>query len=109
VRASEERTTKMTKAERIVAEEAIGNVIITAARGLDPSLARQIRDRVLAFGCEATLRNRRGAIASARSILQLLMLGAPLGERLVLHCHGPGAQAAYTMLAHMLQPRGGVS
>jgi phosphotransferase system HPr (HPr) family protein len=99
----------MTKAEQLLAEEAIGNVTITVERGLDPFVARQIRDRLALFACEAKLRNRRGTSADARSMLQLLMLGAPVGENLVLHCYGPGALAAYSMVAHVLEARRRVS
>jgi phosphotransferase system HPr (HPr) family protein len=99
----------MTNKGQMVAEEAIGNVMISAERGLDHLLARRIRELVTAYRCEATLRNRRGTAADTRSILQLLMLDAPSGETLVLHCYGPGAHAAYSTLLDVLAPKGGVS
>jgi phosphotransferase system HPr (HPr) family protein len=87
----------------MVAEEAIGNVMILAERGLDPFLAQKIRERVTGYPCDATLRNARGTAADVRSILQLLMLDAPAGALLVLHCHGPGAHEAYSALAEVVE------
>ena len=98
----------MTKRQQVVAEEAIGNVVINAERGLDPLLARRIRERVVAYSCAVMLHNE-SASADARSILQLLMLAAPAGEVLVLHCHGPGAFAAYAAVAELTGHVGGVS
>ncbi len=99
----------MTKNNRIVADEATGNVMIKAERGLDPFLARRIRDRVMSFDCTATIHNGHGVFADACSVLQLLLLGAPEGELVVLRCVGPQAHQAYATLACVLEARGGVS
>jgi phosphotransferase system HPr (HPr) family protein len=105
VRASRDDT--MTKRQQVVAEEAIGNVVIKAERGLDPLLARRIRERVVAFSCAVMLHNESGGSADARSILQMLMLAAPAGEPLVLHCYGPGAHTAYAVVAELTETLGG--
>lgn len=79
-----------------------GDVTIAAETGLNPFLARQIRDAVQARACTVTIHNGRGVVADARNLLELLLLGAGQGERLTVRCTGPDAHAAHEELCRAL-------
>jgi phosphotransferase system HPr (HPr) family protein len=84
-----------------------GDVTIAAKSGLNPFLARQIRDAVQARACTVTIHNGRGMVADARNLLELLLLGAGQGERLTVRCTGPDAHAAHDALCRVFGGAGG--
>lgn len=97
----------MHKTKEAAPDEAVGDVTVRSERGLNPLLARQIRNRVLPFTSAATIHNGRGVTADARNLLELLLLGAQEGDRLVVRCVGPDARAAHEAIVGVLQARGG--
>jgi phosphotransferase system HPr (HPr) family protein len=82
--------------------KAIGDVIVSVASGLSSGPARQITGQARRFQCSATLANGRGEVADARSLFELLSLGAGPGERVTIRCHGSDAHAAYQAIAEVL-------
>lgn len=81
---------------------ASGDVIVGVASGLSSGPARQITGHARRFQCTATLANNRGEIADARSLFELLSLGAGPGERVTIRCVGTDARAAYDAIAEAL-------
>lgn len=82
--------------------KAIGEVVVRVASGLSSGPARQISGHARQFRCTATLANVRGDVADARSLFELLSLGAAAGERVTLRCIGSDAHAAYEVIADVL-------
>jgi phosphocarrier protein HPr len=97
----------MNNSKRTISHAVAGEVTVAAKSGLNPFLARHIRDAVQAYACTATIHNGRGVVADARNLLELLLLGAGEGERLTVRCTGPDAQAAHDALCRALGDEGG--
>lgn len=85
--------------------KAIGEIIVGVAAGLSSGPARQITGQARRFKCTATLTNGRGEVADARSLFELLSLGAGAGERVTIRCVGVDARAAYEAIANVLAGR----
>lgn len=81
---------------------ASGDVIVGVTSGLSSGPARQINGQARRFQCTSTLANHRGEIADARSLFELLSLGAGPGERVTIRCVGADARAAYEAIAEVL-------
>jgi phosphotransferase system HPr (HPr) family protein len=97
----------MKKLNQRAPDEVMGDATIGARSGLNPLMAKRIRDTVHAFGSTVTIRNGRGVSANARNLFELLLLGAREGERVTVCCVGPDAHAAHDALVGALQARGG--
>lgn len=99
----------MKKTKEASPDIVIGDATIRSEQGLNPLLARRVRDALQAFACSATIYNGRGVSADARNLLELLLLGAGAGERLAVRCSGRDAHAGYTALVGALETRGGAA
>lgn len=95
----------MNKLDRSDPGKAIGDVIVGVEAGLSSGPARQISGQARRFHCTATLANGRGKVADARSLFELLSLGAASGERVTIRCLGSDAHAAYEAIAEALAGR----
>lgn len=92
----------MQKLDRSDPGKAIGEVVVGVAAGLSSGPARQISGHARRFQCVATLANDSGAVADARSLFELLSLGAGAGERVTIRCIGSDAHAAFEAIAEVL-------
>ena len=92
----------MQKLDRSDPGKAIGEVIVGVAAGLSSGPARQISGQARRFQCTASLTNDSGEVADARSLFELLSLGAGAGERVTIRCVGSDAHAAYEAIAEIL-------
>jgi phosphotransferase system HPr-like phosphotransfer protein len=99
-------STTMSSSKTTVPNVVTGDVTIRSERGLNPLLARHVRDALQAYGCTATIHNGKGVAADARNLLELLLLGARAGERLTVRCVGPDAHAAHEALVVALASQG---
>jgi phosphotransferase system HPr (HPr) family protein len=97
----------MSNSKTTVPDVVTGDVTIRSERGLNPLLARQVRDALQAYACSATIHNHKGVAADARNLLELLLLGAREGEQLTVRCVGSDAHAAHEALVVALASRGG--
>ncbi|KIG16875.1 hypothetical protein DB30_04037 [Enhygromyxa salina] len=58
------------------------------------------------YACKLTIECDSHAIANARVLFDLLILGVRAGERVTLRCVGPDAHAAIEDVARVLRGRG---
>jgi phosphotransferase system HPr (HPr) family protein len=82
--------------------EATGDLKIRAERGLHAPLARRLAAVARGFEASATLRDRSGRVADARSLFELLLLEATCGDAVTLQCIGTDADGAFTAIAAVL-------
>lgn len=99
----------MTRHSQTAPVEETGDVIIRAPRGLSSLLARKLGEHAHRFRSTATLDNRRGGIADARDLYELLLLGLRSGDRVTVRCVGPDARAAFEQVADLLEADGGAA
>ncbi len=59
------------------------------------------------FSCDIQVSNTDGLIASGKSIMGLLMLGVPLGEKLIIETTGEGAEEALQALEKLVKNKFG--
>lgn len=82
--------------------EVTGCVVVDSRRGLSTEPARRLVSRAAEFDCESTIETSSGKVASARALLELLLLGIAPGERVIVRCRGPQAAAAFQAIEALL-------
>lgn len=82
--------------------ESTAEVRITAPHGLHARVAQRVADVARRFQATTTLHDDHGRRADARSLLQLLLLGAACGTPIALHCVGDDADTALAAIADVL-------
>ena len=82
------------------------DIVITNKRGLHARASAKFVN--LASGLDATIElEKDGNKVCGTSIMGLMMLGAAMGDSIVIHVSGPGAEAALEQLAALVEGRFG--
>ncbi|HVB81764.1 MAG TPA: HPr family phosphocarrier protein [Candidatus Binataceae bacterium] len=83
-----------------------GTVEVTNRLGLHLRAATKLAETVRGFQCKVTIAGSDGQ-ADARSVINLMMLGAAMGTRLKVRAEGPDARAALDAVQRLFQDRFG--
>ena len=81
-------------------------VAITNVRGLHARASAKFVNMVAGLGGEVEV-EKDGHKVTGTSIMGLMMLGAAMGDSIVIHCQGDGAEAALTQLTDMIESKFG--
>lgn len=84
-------------------ERAVVEAVVRNPQGIHLRPATDLAQRVAACGCRVTLELEDGRTADAASVLELALLGIPLGTRLSLSVEGPDAEAVAEALSAVLE------
>lgn len=87
--------------------KAIKTVKIINVRGLHARATAEFVKLADSFSCEIFVSNPDNLKVSGKSIMGLLMLGAPLGTSLVIEADGEGAEKAVQSLAALVDNKFG--
>ena len=87
--------------------KATKTVKISNVRGLHARATAEFVKLADSFSCEIFVSNPDNLKVSGKSIMGLLMLGAPLGTSLVIEADGEGAEKAVQSLAALVDNKFG--
>jgi phosphocarrier protein HPr len=77
-------------------------VPITNIRGLHARASRKVAEIALGYDDTIIMVRREGEEADARSLMDLMMLGAGIGSEVELEAEGPAAQEALDVLEALI-------
>ena len=77
-------------------------VPITNIRGLHARASRKVAEIALGYDDTIIMVRREGEEADARSLMDLMMLGAGIGSEVELEADGPAAQEALDVLEALI-------
>ncbi|MBN8606135.1 MAG: HPr family phosphocarrier protein [Caulobacterales bacterium] len=77
-------------------------VAITNIRGLHARASRKVAEIALGYDDTIIMVRREGEEADARSLMDLMMLGAGIGSEIELEAEGPAAQEALDVLEALI-------
>lgn len=92
----------MSKTPRSLSGRVEGEVIIHLTEGLSTTPVRALYALSRRFESDIEIETVAGAVAGARDVFNLLLLGATAGERVTVRCVGPDARAAFDAVVAIL-------
>jgi phosphocarrier protein HPr len=75
---------------------------IVNVRGLHARASRKLAEIALTFDNTTIIVRREDEEADARSLMDLMMLGAGIGSEIEVEAHGPDAEAALNAIAALV-------
>ena len=82
-------------------------VLITNKRGLHARASAKFVTLASTLPCEVALEKDGAGSVTGTSIMGLMMLGAAMGDSIVIRAEGDGAEEAVTTLAELVEARFG--
>jgi phosphotransferase system HPr (HPr) family protein len=92
----------MSKTPRNSGSRVEGEVVIGVTEGLSTKPVRAVHALTSRFEAQIEIETRAGAVAGARDVFNLLLLGAATGELVIVRCVGPDARAAFDAVVAIL-------
>jgi phosphocarrier protein HPr len=83
--------------------QVVRHICVTSPQGIHARPAAQIVRALEKFSAQVWIEKPPGSKVSARSILELLMLAATQGTKLVIHADGEDAEMAVHVLCRLIE------